>query len=348
MQRITFRHIAYLIVLIIFTLTSVSFRTDPSLKNKYTFPSNDHDSTKGFKSLLSSINKDLDSAERFELNNNVVSFVKDYLNKESDDFEKLKKWAKPYFLMYEQILSDNGLPVELKYLSVIESGLQRNLGSGKGAVGPWQLMPNEAKRFGLKVTSKYDERTNFKKSTQVAAKILKGLYDKFGDWLLVIAAYNAGVGGVKRAISKSGSDNFWELQSCLPKETRNHVKKYIATHYFFEGSGGWTTLTASETIEKKARLTYIQSKIDSLTKEADIEAVEIVGKYNSMAVSKYLAMNLEQFNQLNPLFDKTLAEGKFYTLQLPADKLEIFKAKKQIILQESVQLFLSESATGTN
>jgi len=348
MQRITFRHVASLIVLILFMLTFLSFRTDSPLKNSFTYPFNDHDSTKGFGNLLGSINRDLASAQRFELNNKVVFFVKDYLNKESHDLEKLKERAKPYFMIYEQILSDNDLPVELKYLSVIESGLRRNLASGKGAVGPWQLMPDKAKRFGLKVTSKNDERTNFKKSTKVAAKLLKELYDEFGDWLLVIAAYNAGVGGVKRAISKSGSDNFWDLQSYLPEETRNHVKKYIATHYFFEGSGGWTTLTASEAIEKKARITYILSKIDSLTKVADIGTIEIVGKYNSIAVSNYLAMELEQFDELNPLFDKTLAEGKFYTLRLPADKLEIFKAKKQMILQESVQLLLPGSANGTN
>jgi len=330
-------------------LTFISFRDDTPSKN-IAYPSNDHDSTKGSKSLLGSINRDLANAERFELNSKAVPFVDNYLSKESDDLEKLKEWAKPYFLMYEQILSDNGLPVELKYLSVIESDLQPDMVSCKGAVGPWQLMPDEAKRFGLKVTSKYDERTNFSKSTQVAAKLLKELYDQFGDWLLVIAAYNAGAGCVKRAITKSGSENFWDLQSYLPEETRNHVKKYIATHYFFEGSGGWTTLTADETNEKKATLAYIQSKIDSLTKVADIKPLEIVGKYNSIAVSNYLAMDPAQFNQLNPLFDKTLEEGKFYTLRLPADKLEIFKAKKQIILQESVQLLLSGSitTTGTN
>jgi membrane-bound lytic murein transglycosylase D len=160
-----------------------SFRNDTPSENFIT-PSNDHDSTKRFKSLPGSINRDLANAERFELNSKVVSFVDDYISKESNDLEKLKDLAKPYFLMYEQILADNGLPVELKYLSVVESRLQPNPVSGKGAAGPWQLMPGEAKRFGLKVTGKYDERTNFKKSTQVAAKILKGLYDQFGDWLL--------------------------------------------------------------------------------------------------------------------------------------------------------------------
>ncbi len=346
MQTITFRHLAYLTVLMLLMLTFTSFINKSYPKNIINLPSNEHDSIKGFKSPLNSVNRDLANAARFELSSNVIPFVDDYLAKESEDLEKLQTWAKPYFILYEKILADNGLPVELKYLSVIESELQPNTVSCKGAVGPWQLMPDEAKRCGLKVTGKFDERTNFNKSTKAAATILKDLYNQFGDWLLVIAAYNGGAGCVKQAITKSGSNNFWDLQSYLPEETRNHVKKYIATHYFFEGNGGWTTLTADETNEKKATLAYIQNKIDSLTKIADLGTIEIVGKYNSTAVANYLSIDLGQFNQLNPSFDKTLAEGKFYTLRLPNDKLEVFKAKRQVILQESVQLLLSDSGSG--
>src|SRR5947207_10153490 len=108
MQRITLRHTAYLNVLILVTLMLMSFRNEVS--ENYISPTNDHDSTKGVKSLLDSINRDLANAERFELNSKVIPFVEDYLNKESDDLEKLKEWAKPYFLMYEKILTDNGLP----------------------------------------------------------------------------------------------------------------------------------------------------------------------------------------------------------------------------------------------
>src|SRR4051812_30805914 len=144
MQRITFRQLAYLTVLMFFMLAFMSFRNDPSSEN-FIYSHNDHDSTKRFKSLLNSMDRDLANAERFELNSKVASFVDNYLSKESDDLEKLKEWAKPYFLKYEKILADNGLPVELEYLSVIESNLQADLVSGKGAVGPWQLMPDEAK-----------------------------------------------------------------------------------------------------------------------------------------------------------------------------------------------------------
>ena len=215
--------------------------------------------------------------------------------------------------------------------------------SNAGAVGPWQLMPDEAKRFGLKVTSSYDERTNFYKSTEAAVKLLKVLYGEYNDWLLVIAAYNCGKGGVNRAIAKSGSRSFYDLQMYLPEETRNHVKKYIATHYFFEGGGGWTTLTAKETMEKKETLAYLISRSDTTT-HVNTASMELTGKYNSVVVANVIMLSIEQFNTLNPYFDKTLSEGKAYTVKLPQDKMDLFKAKRQQILYESVQLFLNNTS----
>jgi membrane-bound lytic murein transglycosylase D len=280
-------------------------------------------------------------AGRFELNPIVVPFVNDYLVKQSSNLESMKTWAKPYFMLFDKTLIEYSLPTELKYLSVIESDLQPNEVSCKGAVGPWQLMPDEAKRFGLKMNDKIDERTDFNKSTVVAAKLLKELYDEFGDWLLVIAAYNAGSGRVKQAIQKAHSTSFWDIQSYLPEETRNHVKKYIATHYYFEGAGGWTTLTARETSEKKLMVANLQHKLDSMQADANISSMQIIGNYNSIAVANYLSIELNEFNKLNPLFDKTLSGGNFYTIHLPIDKMAIFKDKRQIILQQSVELLLS-------
>ena len=270
------------LLIVLFALSAMSFRydihsTDTVKKNTQ----NSGDTTKGFKNLLGSKPNDPAAPDHFELNPKAVPFVEDFINKQGGNLEKMKSWATPYFIVYEQILMANGLPTELKYLSVIESSLQSGTVSSAGALGPWQLMPGEAKRFGLVVTRYYDERTNYLKSTMAASKLLKELYNEFGDWLLVIAAYNAGVGGVKRAIDKSGSKNFWDLQAYLPAETRTHVKKYIAAHYFFEGNGGWTTLTASESAEKKAAIANFQNKPDSsiLTNTA---TMAITGKYNSV------------------------------------------------------------------
>ena len=138
------------------------------------------------------------------------------------------------FNIIDSVFREQGLPLELKYLAVIESDLKSSARSHVGAVGPWQLMPGTARILGLKVTKRVDERKNYYKSTRAAARYLKDLYQEFGDWFLVLAAYNGGPGPVYTAIHKSGSRNFWALQAYLPRESRDHVKKFIATRYFFE------------------------------------------------------------------------------------------------------------------
>jgi hypothetical protein len=112
-------------------------------------------------------------------------------------------------------------------------------------------MPATAQVLGLKTGHQNDERTNYYKSTIAAAKYLRDLYAQFNDWLLVLAAYNGGPKPVYNAIQKSGSRNFWVLQNYLPAESRDHVKKFIATHYYFEGRGSETTLTRAENLEFK-------------------------------------------------------------------------------------------------
>ncbi|HWC52389.1 MAG TPA: lytic transglycosylase domain-containing protein, partial [Chitinophagaceae bacterium] len=137
--------------------------------------------------------------------------------------------------------------VELKYLAVVESYLATTVKSQSGAAGIWQLMPASAKILGLNKTTINDERLQVSRSSVAAAKYLKQLYDEFGDWLLAIAAYNAGSGRIHRAIKQAGSSDFWLLQNYLPAETRNHVKRFIGVHYFFEGQGSIATLTKKET-----------------------------------------------------------------------------------------------------
>src|SRR4029077_14915961 len=169
-----------------------------------------------------------------KLNPRAISFVQDYLVKNREDLEDIKSRSKPYFNLIEGIFAQYGLPGELKYLAVIESQLKSKAVSWVGAVGPWQLMPATARILGLKVNHKIDERKNYTKSTRAAAIYLRDLYAELGDWLLVIAAYNGGTGNVYKAIKRSHSHDFWTLQYNLPTESRNHVKKFIATHYYFE------------------------------------------------------------------------------------------------------------------
>jgi membrane-bound lytic murein transglycosylase D len=181
------------------------------------------------------------------MNKQASLFVNHYLDENSFFLEKIRAKSESSFRIIDEVFTRHGLPVELKYLAVIESKLNSNAVSGAGAAGLWQLMPVAAKQFGLKVNGKIDERRNARKSTEAAAKCIRYLHRMFDDWLLTLAAYNAGPGRVLSAIKRSGSRNFWVLQQYLPDETRKHVKKFIAMHYFFEGQGSLTTLTKAET-----------------------------------------------------------------------------------------------------
>ena len=193
------------------------------------------------------------SRKKVALNKQAKKFVANYIQKNNFDLGLIGRNHRSTFMMIDSVLNKYGLPVELKYLAVIESGLNADAVSPVGAAGPWQLMPRTAQILGLTVTAKKDERTHYKKSTKAAAIYLRDLYTEFGDWLLVVAAYNSGPGPVYQAMRKSGSKNFWKLQYNLPAESRDHVKKFIATHYYFEGNGSIATLTKSE------RLAYIKS-----------------------------------------------------------------------------------------
>lgn len=196
------------------------------------------------------------------------------------------------------------------------------------------------------MTHKHDERTNYYKSTQAAAKYLKDLYSEFGDWLLVIAAYNGGSAHVYSAIRKSGSNNFWDLQYYLPAESRNHVKKFIGTHYIFEGQGGITTLTRDEATEQLSGSTmYVFHRMISASELAAAKTVSVSGKYHSSIIAKYTLMDPADFNRFNPEFDKVMAStNNTYEMKLPADKMDLFIANKYQILNESVELLLNGDA----
>jgi membrane-bound lytic murein transglycosylase D len=297
-----------------------------------------NDPKKIFKDLF--VNKqDTSGAAAVELNPRAASFVQDYMDRHSKRLQKMKDWALPYFNMMDGILSGQGLPNELKYLAVIESDLKPWALSWAGAVGPWQFMAATGRRMGLKINRSVDERTDYYKSTIAASKYLKELFSEYGDWLLVIAAYNGGTGNVNRAIKKSHSHNFWDLQYHLPEESRNHVKKFIATHYIMEGNGGITTVTRAEASE--IDLSAINNK--SLTQEEinNLKTQTITGKYLSLIISKTIFMDLADFNRYNPNFDRQVAIKASYDLRLPADKMEVFNSKKNQILEESIKLLLS-------
>jgi membrane-bound lytic murein transglycosylase D len=283
----------------------------------------------------------------FQLNPKAISFIQSYMDKQGPELIKMKTWAKPYFNLYDEILTANGVPVELKYLSVIESHLSSNLVSWAGAVGPWQLMPDEAARFGLK-TSPIDERTDYRKSTIAAATLLKELYAQFGDWLLVVAAYNGGAGRVKQAIQKKGTKDFWQLQYELPLETRNHVKKFIATHYVMEENArAFDERGKLSAFDERGKLSAFDPTLGmdvknkknstSVLLQTDLKEIVVSGRYKISVIAAYLDIVEKELSALNPKFDQVVASGKNYFLKLPKDKLEKFEAHKNDILQASLQ-----------
>ena len=278
------------------------------------------------------------------LNPKAVSFVQDYITKNQEDLEDIRSRSKPYFKLIDGIFTQYGLPTELKYLAVIESELKSTCVSWVGAAGPWQLMPATARILGLKVSHNNDERKSYTKSTRAAAIYLRDLYAELGDWLLVIAAYNGGTGNVYKAMKRSHSGDFWAMQYYLPAESRNHVKKFIGTHYFFEGQGSVTTLTKAEAIKQlSGSEMYVFSRKLSQAELTNSKTIFISGKYVAPVIAKYTMMDFATFNRYNPDFDKVMnSNNNTYDLRLPGDKIDLFASNKYQILDESVKSLIND------
>ncbi|MEO5908089.1 MAG: lytic transglycosylase domain-containing protein [Ginsengibacter sp.] len=297
----------------------------------------------GFKDLFKNYSYNASMPYASQVNPYAENYMQDYLKAHEKFLLNLKKTSMPYFNFIDGILTQYGLPKELKYLAVIESDLKTNALSSAGARGPWQFMDYTAKDYGLIVNQNRDDRTDYLKSTNAAAKYLLSLYKNLKDWLLVIAAYNGGPGRVYSAIKKSGSRNFWELQYYLPEESRNHVKKFIATHYIMEtgNSDGnpanskfnYSNLSGNDSSLIASQLTDSEKK--------DVDSTEVSGRYIAEIIAKNLSMEMTDFNRYNPNFNNTLSTGASYNLQLPNNKMKAFFEKKYDILNQSVQQLLS-------
>lgn len=293
----------------------------------------------GFKDLFKNYSYNPTMPYSSQVNPYAESYMQDYLRDNSRYLLNLKKTAVPYFNLIDGILSQYGLPRELKYLAVIESNLKSTALSSAGALGPWQFMSYTAKDYGLRVNAMVDDRMDYQKSTHAAAKYLLSLYKDLKDWLLVIAAYNGGPGRVSGAIRKSGSRNFWQLQYYLPEESRNHVKKFIATHYIME------------TDTKDIKFNYNQLSPDSISTKPQLSELElstlsvlpISGRYQSAIIAKNIEMPQEDFNRFNPNLDQAMVAGLTYQLRLPADKMQLFKTNKYIILEQCIQQLLQNA-----
>lgn len=291
--------------------------------------------------------REISSEENFNLNMvalddmhpTAIRFTREYEAVMGKRLSTIGDRVQPQFQVIESILKQYDLPTELKYLAIVESQLETRARSKMGAVGPWQFMPATARNMGLKITRTVDERRDLRKSTHAAAKYLKYLYKIYGDWPLVIAAYNGGPGNVNKAITRSGSRNFWELERFLPAESRKHVKKYIATQFIMAGHGGLTALTRAE-LDRRNEIPETPVIFGIEPDESEIAMRPISGRYHSSIMSKHLGMDIEDFLAMNPSFDQVISLRGEFDLKLPADKMEIFVSRKFDIISESMNLLL--------
>lgn len=221
-----------------------------------------------------------------------------------------------YMPIFEEALEVNGLPLELKYLPVIESALNPQAVSRQGAVGLWQFMLRTGKAYGLEVNTLIDERRDPLKSTYAAAKYLKDLYDIYHDWNLVLAAYNCGPGNINKAIRRAGgATDFWSIYNFLPKETRGYVPAFVAANYIMTY--------------------YCEHNISPMPMQMPegTDTIHIDKVLNLNQVSEVCKINIDELRALNPEFRKDIIPGnqKTYVLRLPNNKISLFIEKEDSI-----------------
>ncbi len=298
----------------------------------------------GFKDLFKNYSYNSSLPYSAQMNPSAENYMQDYLRSHTKFLQNLQKNSFFYFNFIDHILSQYGLPTELKYLAVIESNLSSTALSSAGARGPWQFMDYTAREYGLQVNRLLDDRIDYGKSTHAASKYLLYLYKDLKDWLLVIAAYNGGPGRVYSAIKRSGSRNFWDLQYYLPEESRNHVKKFIATHYIMEAAkddkSSLNKFNYSNLSDGSDRSDKLSEREISTLKETAVS-----GRYKAEVIAATIEMDIKEFDRLNPRMDNMLSTGAVYQLKLPVDKMDLFEENKYTILNECIQQLLGNVKT---
>jgi membrane-bound lytic murein transglycosylase D len=256
----------------------------------------------------------------FELtyNKTVGNFIDLYANRKRDLSARLLGLAEIYFPMFEEILDSYNLPLELKYLAVVESALIPNAGSHAGAKGLWQFMYGTGKVYGLQVTSLVDDRYDPYKSTVAAAEHLRDLYAIYHDWSLVLAAYNSGAGNVNKAIRRSGGvKNYWAIWPYLPRETRGYVPAFIAVNYLMNFAPEHNLFPVDPGI--------LYNGIDTVMVNRTLSFDQI---------SEYLNMPIDDIQFLNPSFKLGTIPAdslNLYALRLPRDVVGEFVSNEEDI-----------------
>ena len=239
-----------------------------------------------------------------EYNTSLESVIKSYLKHRRNSLERLMGLSHFYFPMFEQEFDNHDIPLEMKYLAIVESALKPRARSRVGATGLWQFMYGTGKEHNLDVSSYVDDRSDPIKSTTAAAEYLGRMYRIFGDWDLALAAYNSGPGNVNKAIRRSGGyKNYWNIRQNLPRETAGYVPAFLATMYIFE--------YAEEHGFKPERPAFQHIETDT---------VHVKQMISLDHVSEATGVKIEELQFLNPAYKLDIipkVEGKTYVLRLP-------------------------------
>jgi len=254
-------------------------------------------------------------------NSTVQGFIDLYAVRRRDISKKVLGMSELYFPMMEEYLAKYDIPLEMKYLSIVESALNPVAISRAGAGGLWQFMVGTGKMYGLDVSSYQDERFDPYKSTDAACRYLKSLYKTFGDWQLALAAYNSGPGNVNKAIRRSGGKrDFWAIKSFLPKETQGYVPAFIAVNYVMSYASEYNIYPA------KPLITFYETDTIGVSKRIDFQAL-----------SKVIDMPVADIAFLNGTYKlkEVPANGQKHYLILPVSKVGLFMANEELVYTQS-------------
>ena len=257
-------------------------------------------------------------------NSIIREYITLYAAKRRKLVESLLGFGIYYFPIFEDALEKEGLPLELKYMPVIESALRPNAVSRVGAAGLWQIMPKTAKGLGLEVNSLVDERRSPIKSSDAAAKYLKELYNIYNDWSLAIAAYNCGPGNVNKAIIRSGGKkDFWGIYHHLPRETRGYVPAFIAANYIMN-------------YYEEHNICPVAAEIPLAT-----DTIVINERINLQQISAVLNTPIEMLRELNPQYRNDIVPGniKPYHLRLPVQLIYAYLNSQDSIINYRQEYF---------
>lgn len=270
------------------------------------------------------------SAVKLVYNSQVRNHIVYYLDRMNRSVGLMLGLSKYYFPIFEDILDSYGVPSELKYLVVIESAFRPKAVSKAGATGLWQFMYATGRTYDLRVNSIVDDRCDPIKSTIAAAKFLKNLYGIYGDWSLVLAAYNCGPGNVNKAMKRSGKNDFWEIYDFLPKETRNYVPAYIAATYvmnFYQEHG--------------IRPVELTRPLDLVTDTVVVNKDIYFGQ-----IQDVMNISVEELKDLNPQYKMDYIPGTQdkYSLRLPLKYVETFIEMEDSISNCNIEKYRPELA----